>query len=366
MKILFLHRDLPPESYTGVAVQVHRLANALSDLGHAVSIYTHSPLPADARYAVLPIRLAGLARALRWAPFLKRLWYPLWYRRLPVDGFDVVHVHGDGGFLRYRGNCVRTFYGTAALEYRHATGLKGKLAQGFSYWMELGEARRCRLTVGISPHVASHLTGIDRVIPCMLPGPPDAAATAKTAFPSLLYLGSRKSRKRGDLALSIWSEVRKEMPDLRLTYVGPRKEIEELRMREEYRGIDFRSRVSPEELFSLYRESWIYLCLSTYEGFGVGIIEAMACFCPVLTTPHPGSEYLVKDGETGVIAPPDKASALVLGFLRNESARMEIAKRARESAKRFAPAAVASVYLDLYRLAKVRAQGTPAAPKAAA
>lgn len=356
MKILFLHRDLPPESYTGVAVQVHRLANALSHLGHAVSVYTHSPLPTDAHYAVLPIRLAGLRRALRWAPCLKRVWYPLWYRRLSLDGFDVVHVHGDGGFLRYRGNCVRTFYGTAALEYRYATGLKGKLAQGLSYWMELREARRCRLTVGISPHVASHLPGIDRVIPCMLPAPPDAAATPKTAFPSLLYLGSRKTRKRGDLALSIWSEVRKKMPALRLTYVGPLAEIEALRCREEYRGIDFRSRLAPEELLSLYRESWIYLCLSSYEGFGVGIIEAMACFCTVLTTPHPGSEYLVKDGETGVMAPPDKAAALVAGLLRNEGARLEIAKRAREFARRFAPAAVASVYLDLYRLAKARAE----------
>ncbi|MBW8888642.1 MAG: glycosyltransferase family 4 protein [Fibrobacteres bacterium] len=366
MKVLFLHRDLPPDSYTGVAVQVHRLANALSDLGHAVSVYTHSALPADARYAVLPIRLPGLRRALRWAPFLKRLWYPLWYRRLPTDGFDVVHVHGDGGFLRYRGNFVRTFYGTAALEYRHAAGLKGKLAQGLSYWMERREARRCRLTVGISPHVAAHLPGIDRVIPCMLPAPPDSAAAGKTAFPSLVYLGSRKSRKRGGLALEIWRGLREKMPGLRLTYVGPRAEVDDLKGRDEYHGIDFRARISQAELLDLYRESWLYLCLSSYEGFGVGIIEAMACSCLVVTTPHPGSEFLVKDGETGVIAPPEKAASLIAGLLENEGARREIAKRAREFARRFAPAVVASAYLDLYRLAKARAQKNPAVPKAAA
>jgi hypothetical protein len=49
MKILFLHRDLPPDTYTGVAIQVHRLANALADLGHAVSVHTHSGRPSDAR-----------------------------------------------------------------------------------------------------------------------------------------------------------------------------------------------------------------------------------------------------------------------------------------------------------------------------
>src|SRR5690606_23160603 len=125
MKILLLHRNLPPDSYTGVAIQVHRLANALTDLGHEVSVYTHSARPADARYAVISIDLPGLRAALRLAPFLKRLWYPLWYRSQPMTGFDAVNVHGDGGFLRYRGNFVRTFHGTAALEYRYAQGIKG-------------------------------------------------------------------------------------------------------------------------------------------------------------------------------------------------------------------------------------------------
>lgn len=357
MKLLFLHRDLPPDSFTGVAIQVHRLANALADLGHSVSIYTHSARPTDARYAVLPIRLPGLDAALRWAPFLKRLWYPLWYRRLPMDGYDAVHVHGDGGFLRYRGNFVRTFYGTAALEFRHAATLKGRLAQGLSYWMEKREARRCRLTVGISPHVAAHLPGVDRVIPCMLPAQPDPVAAEKTTWPSLIYLGSRKSRKRGDLALELWKRLRADLPDLSLTYVGPASEVEELSGREEWKGVEFRSRLTQDELIALYRRSWIYLCLSSYEGFGVGIIEAMAYSCLVVTAPHPGSEYLVRDGETGLMATPGEAEALIGRAIRDEKARREIVRKAREFSRRFAPAAVASTYLDLYRMAQARTTG---------
>ncbi|HKP96784.1 MAG TPA: glycosyltransferase family 4 protein [Fibrobacteria bacterium] len=357
MRLLFLHRDLPPDTYAGVAVQVHRLANALVDLGHDVSVYSHSRQPADARYRVLPIDLPGLRTALRYAPFLKRIWYPLWYRGLAMDGYDAVHVHGDGGFLRYRGNYVRTFYGTAALEYLHARDLKGKLAQGFSYWMERREVRRCRLTVGISPHVAAHLPGVDRVIPCMLPGQPDPAASEKTPFPSLVYLGSRLSRKRGDAALRLFLALRKSHPDLRLSYVGPAREVEELRGRAEYKGVDFRTRLSQQELSALYRESWVYLCLSSYEGFGVGIIEAMAFSCLVVTAPHPGSEYLVRDGDTGIVAPPDGAEALVDRILSDAGARREIARRAREFSRRFSPATVASSYLDLYRMAQARTSG---------
>lgn len=358
MKLLFLHRDLPPDSYTGVAIQVHRLANALTDLGHDVSIYTHSRRPQDARYRVLPIDFAGLRAALRIAPFLKRLWYPLWYRKLPVTGFEAVHVHGDGGFLSYRGSHVRTFYGTAALEFRHARTLKGKLAQGLSYWMEKREARRCRLTVGISPHVAGHLPGVDRVIPCMLPAEPDTAAAEKTPFPSMVYLGSRNSRKRGETALELFLALRPDFPTLSLTYVGPAREAEELRKNPLYQGVDFRSRLTQEELTALYRRSWIYLCLSSYEGFGVGIIEAMALSCLVVTAPHAGSEYLLRDGDTGIVAPIEGFAAVLGRILKDEPSRKEMSRRAREFAKRFSPAVVASAYAELYRVARARATGS--------
>lgn len=360
MKILFLHRDLPPDSYTGVAIQVHRLANALADLGHEVSIYSHSAQPADARYRVLEIELPGLRTAVRYAPFLKRIWYPLWYRSLSMEGYDAVHIHGDGGFIRYRGNFVRTFYGTAALEYRHATGLKGKLAQGLSYWMERREAKRCRLTVGISPHVAAHLPGVDRVIPCMLPGQPDPAAMAKSAAPSMIYLGSRRSRKRGETALELYANLKKSHPHLQLHYVGPEREIADLKNRGGHPGVEFHTRLSQEELANLYRRSWIYLCLSSYEGFGVGIIEAMSYSCLVVTAPHPGSEYLVRDGDTGLITSPESAGTLVDRILSDESSRRKIVSRAREFSSRFSSATVASSYLDLYRMAQARTSGSAA------
>ena len=359
MKLLFLHRDLPPDSFTGVAIQVHRLANALVDQGHEVSVYTQSSGSKDARYRVLPIEFKGLRVALRLAPFLKRLWYPLWYRWLPFSGYDAVHVHGDGGFLRYRGNFVRTFYGTAALEYRHARTLKGKLAQGLSYWMERREARRCRLTVGISPHVAAHLPGVDRVIPCMLPSEPDASVSAKTDFPSLVYLGSRNSRKRGEVALELFQKLKPTFPTLTLVYVGPTAEVEYLRGRPEYAGVEFRSRLSQEDLEQIYRRSWIYLCLSSYEGFGVGIIEAMAFSCLVVTAPHPGSEYVVRDGDTGIVSPIENMEKTLKQILSHELVRKEITNRAREFAQQFSPTTIGSAYIELYRIAHTRMVGVP-------
>lgn len=349
MKVLFLHRNLPPESLTGVSIQVHRLGNALRDLGHEVNVYSHSPAPADARYRVLPIRLRALSLALRLLPGLKRLWYPLCYRNLDMTGYDAVHIHGDGGFLRYGPGFVRTFYGTAALERRHSPRARGKLAQAFSHWLEKREAARCPACAGISPHVAAHLPGVRTVIPCMLPGDPDAAPSAKTPHPSLLFLGSRFSRKRGELALETFLALKKDFPGLRMAYVGPRGETSVLRGNPAYAGVDFLAGLPQEELRDLYRRSWAYLCLSSYEGFGVSIIEAMAHGCPVITTPHEGSDFLVRDGETGLVARAEDAARVAARLLGDAALRQRLAATALAEARRFAPSRVAAAYVALYR-----------------
>jgi glycosyltransferase involved in cell wall biosynthesis len=328
----------------------------LADLGHEVKVLTRSALPAGARYQVLPADGPWLRMALRLAPFLKRLWYPLWYRYATgtpaAAGFDAVHVHGDGGFLAYRGPYVRTFYGTAGLELQHSRTWKGRLAQTLSFRLERRECRLCAHTAGISPHIAAYLPGVKRVIPCMLPSEPEDPVPAKSAHPSLLFLGSRFSRKRGELALDLFRRLKPAFPALRLTYVGPAADAQASRSDPGLEGVDFRTRISQEELDALYRSAWIYLCLSSYEGFGVGIIEAMARACLVFTTPHPGSDYLVEDGATGLVAPPEKALEALSLALADKALRTSIADRGFAHSRRFAPRAVAEEYLGLYRAAR--------------
>jgi glycosyltransferase involved in cell wall biosynthesis len=188
----------------------------------------------------------------------------------------------------------------------------------------------------------------------MLPGEPDAGPpglSAKTPHPSLIFLGSRFSRKRGELALELFRRLRPAFPDLRMTYVGTAAEAAGLPGAPGMEGVDFRSGVDQEELDRLYRSAWVYLCLSSYEGFGVGIIEAMARSCVVFTTPHPGSDYLVRDGETGLVAPPEDAAAVLGRILADPGGRAALEARGREAARRFAPSAVAASYVGLYEAA---------------
>ena len=54
-------------------------------------------------------------------------------------------------------------------------------------------------------------------------------------------------------------------------------------------GVTYHTGITDEALAGLYRRAWVYASPSTYEGFGLPYLEAMACGTPVVASPNPGS-----------------------------------------------------------------------------
>jgi mannosyltransferase len=97
---------------------------------------------------------------------------------------------------------------------------------------------------------------------------------------TVLFVGQRGGYKRFDLAV----EAIRQSPRLSLGVVGPALTDEErtlLRARLGGRWHEF-GPVSTSDLRRLYSSAFAFIFPSDYEGFGLPILEAMACGCPVV------------------------------------------------------------------------------------
>ncbi len=58
-----------------------------------------------------------------------------------------------------------------------------------------------------------------------------------------------------------------------------------------------------EDIRDVWWQCHLLILVSRYEGFGVAMLEAMACGRPVLRTPYGGCSEWVAEGETGFVCP---------------------------------------------------------------
>lgn len=119
-------------------------------------------------------------------------------------------------------------------------------------------------------------------------------------------------------------------------------------------------RVPEDRVMEEYRRHDALLFTSTYEGFGMVLIEAMSQWLPVIATPVGSAAALVRDGDTGLTVPVRDADAIVTAVARLQAdpligPRLADAGRAAVSAMTWR--ATAERTLDVYRgaISRVRA-----------
>ncbi len=113
----------------------------------------------------------------------------------------------------------------------------------------------------------------------------------------------------------------------RLVVVGPARDATlERELRDE--GADLRGYVPKPELVRLYQEAACVLFPSRYEGFGLPVVEAMACGTPVVVRPDAALREVA--GDAAVVADGDLADAVRAALTdadRLSAAGLERAKR---------------------------------------
>lgn len=117
-------------------------------------------------------------------------------------------------------------------------------------------------------------------------------------------------------------------------------------------GIEFENRIAVEraELAAAYCEADILAFCSTYEGFGLPIIEAQAVGIPVVTSDLPPMSNVA--GGAAVLVDPNNPVAIrkeIERILGDDQLREKLVKAGFENAARFAPFRAALEYMAVYR-----------------
>lgn len=163
----------------------------------------------------------------------------------------------------------------------------------------------------------------------------------KSSSPLILWVGRVKRYKRVEHVVLAFGEVKKRIPDARLSIVGDGSHLGYVRSfaaRLAVPDIDFLGRVDEIEKVRLMSESWLMVGGSVVEGWGMTVIEGDACGTPSVAYDVPGFRDSIRSGETGILVEDGNTDALAAGMfkiLENEALRTELSKNAYAYSKRF-------------------------------
>jgi glycosyltransferase involved in cell wall biosynthesis len=150
---------------------------------------------------------------------------------------------------------------------------------------------------------------------------------------NILHVGSTISRKRIDVLLQVFANVKTVFPRARLLRVGGAFTAEQMKLAEKLKlgeSVLVLPYVERDALASLYRRSALVLQTSEREGFGLAVVEAMACGTPVIASDLAVFREVGGDAaEYSPVADVDAWSEKVILLLEERRKNPEISKARR-------------------------------------
>jgi len=173
--------------------------------------------------------------------------------------------------------------------------------------------------------------------------------------PYLLHLGAVHLRRNIDLLLVAVARLSRAWPELRVVVAGPTiapaPDVGGQAAALGLGGRLIRREWVPEPLLrGLYAESAAVAYLSSYEGFGLPALEALACGAPVVALRRASLPEVLGDAAVWVDDPsPEAVAAAIASLLDDPLAAAQLRAAGPARAARFAWAAAARRTVDLLR-----------------
>lgn len=336
MKTVVVDADVLGRQRTGDETYVRNLLRELGvparEAGLRLVAATRRPdlVPEGIEVVVLETRVQELRMAWSLPRALRRI------------GADLCHTQYALP-LRAPCPCVVTVHDVS---FAHGSDLMGRKDRAVFRRVVPRAARRARRIFTVSERTKRDLVELYDVAPEKIVVTPNGVDPAFAPAPSdtvsqggyVLSVGAIQPRKNQLAALTAADAV-----GLPLVVVGPEKDAAlagELRRR----GARVEGYVETERLVGLYRRAACLVQSSRYEGFGLPVVEAMACGTPVVAVSDPALREVV--GDAAVVV--DEAG-LADGIRRALTERDRLVAAGLERARAFSWRASAEQTLAVYR-----------------
>lgn len=169
-----------------------------------------------------------------------------------------------------------------------------------------------------------------------------ALARVGVERPFILYVGSVEPRKNLLRLLDAYTQLREWSPKWRLVIVGARNywKSSPVAQAVEQKGLQdcvtFTGYVPDEDLPALYNGADLFCFPSLYEGFGLPVLEAMACGTPVITSNTSSLPEVA--GDAALLVDPynvEEIATAMRRVLEDPALAQELRKKGLERAKQF-------------------------------
>lgn len=170
----------------------------------------------------------------------------------------------------------------------------------------------------------------------------------------VIVVGSHSYNKGYDLLLKVWEEVVIHHPDWQLNIYGKIDAKQQFVTLATQLGIKDSVRFFEPvtAIKQKFLESSIMVLASRSEGFGMVLIEAMACGVPCVSFNCPsGPGDIIKDGEDGFLISPENSTEMaskIILLMNNANLRKELGGKAKDNVRRYQPEIIMKQWDDLF------------------
>lgn len=169
----------------------------------------------------------------------------------------------------------------------------------------------------------------------------------------ILFVGARGLYKNGEKYMRALGRIAKENSSLRFVFVGGGSFTKEEAQVLKEEGITTRTQqinASDAQLYYLYSQAKCFVFPSLYEGFGIPILEAFSCGCPVVLSNCSCFPEIAQDA--AVYFDADSAEDMgktIMKVVNDDCIRKELIENGYLRVKEFTIEKTAEKTLDFYR-----------------